>query len=708
VVKEDGRWEFIPLDPSVKPGGVPTEYPVGFFTSATGITIYRGDAYPAEYQSNAFVGDVGGNLIHRKLVDTDKVVYRAERADAGEEIVASSDNWFRPVNFVNAPDGTLYVLDMYRETIEHPYSIPEEIKKFLYLTSGHDRGRIYRLVSPNTQRHKVKPLADLPLPKLVAELGSGNAWNRETAQRLLWERQDTAAVPLAESFLTTTDSVLGRLHAAYTLDGLNALKPSHVEQLLQDSEPRLRAHGIRLAERFADRPGNLSDLLLKLTADPNDHVRFQLAFSLGEFHGEQAVAGLTELAKQPDNSAEVRTAVLSSVADTADRLAIALLKQPDAASRKHLSSMISELAVMIGTQPTAQQTLRLLTAVTEPDVAANLQRLVLVGIGTGLARRGTSLKAVLADGSAADVRSRVRTLFVRAAEQAGNGDVSLPERRSALQLLSLNDTPENAEFLADFLTPRTPQPLQQAAVEALGAAESDSVADLILSAWTAYSPQTRRDVTDSLLSHPKRLLALLKAVEQGTVKRSDLERTVKQQLLSHRDAGIRQRCEKLFGDDVLSSRAKVVADYQPALELTGNAENGRKTFVRICSACHKVGDVGHLVAPELASVRNKSEADLLIAILDPNREAQPNFNTYTVVTSQGRSFSGIIAVETPNSLTLRRAEAKEDVVLRSNIEELISNGISLMPEGLEKDLGVQDIADVIAFVKSITATAAGN
>ncbi len=148
VINKQGGYEFIPLDPNGKKGVVPTEYPIGYFTSATGITIYTGDAYPQEYRGNAFVGDVGGNLVHRKTVNTDNVVYASVRADQKTEFVRSTDNWFRPVNFVNAPDGSLYVLDMYRETIEHPYSIPAEIKKFLDLRGGHDRGRIYRMVSP--------------------------------------------------------------------------------------------------------------------------------------------------------------------------------------------------------------------------------------------------------------------------------------------------------------------------------------------------------------------------------------------------------------------------------------------------------------------------------------------------------------------------------------------------------------------------------
>ena len=128
---------------------------------------------------------------------------------------------------------------------------------------------------------------------------------------------------------------------------------------------------------------------------------------------------------------------------------------------------------------------------------------------------------------------------------------------------------------------------------------------------------------------------------------------------------------------------------------------GLGAFKMKCAVCHQVGEVGHRIAPNLSSVQNKSEADLLLAVLDPNREAQPNFNVYTVITGEGRVLTGIITAETANSITLLRAESKRDVVLRSNIEELLSTGLSLMPEGLEKELNRQQLADVIAFIKSI-------
>src|SRR5262249_25919841 len=96
-------------------------------TSTSGITIYRGTAYPSKYYGNAFIGEVAGNLIHRQTLTPDGVTFKAQRADPNTEFVRSTDNWFRPVNFVNAPDGTLHVLDMYRETIEQPWSIPDDI-----------------------------------------------------------------------------------------------------------------------------------------------------------------------------------------------------------------------------------------------------------------------------------------------------------------------------------------------------------------------------------------------------------------------------------------------------------------------------------------------------------------------------------------------------------------------------------------------------
>jgi putative membrane-bound dehydrogenase-like protein len=703
TVNDDGTWEFTPLDPSKKPGAVPTEYPVGFFTSATGITIYRGNAYPDEYRGNAFVGDVGGNLVHRKTLNTDGIVYRAERADRNEEIVRSSDNWFRPVNFVNAPDGSLYMLDMYRETIEHPYSIPEEIKAFLDLTSGSDRGRIYRLVSPDMKRLKPVKLGELPIIKVAAYLNSDNGWEQTTAQRILWERQDRSVVHALNEMLAGSDRPLGRLHALYALASLELLNRNHVQRALRDKNPRVRAHAVKLSEQFlAERPSDeiLNDLL-PLCDDDSEHVRFQLAFTLGETSDDRAIDALGRLALDVRNGVEIQTAIMSSVSGTADQIAARLLRN-GSAGKARLLKLLAQLGQIAGANSDTTMTLQMLTLITEQEVSESIQEAVLGGVGRGLSARGASVSGVIADAAtSAIVRERVATLFARASQSAADDTKPLNERAAAVGLLAFADASTATEHLPEFLSPQTAQPLQRAAVAALAQHDSDDIAATLLAGWRAYSPQVRQDVVDALVVKTSRIQALLAAVESKTVRQSDLSRDRKQLLMNHPNTTVSNRSRELFGGEVTSDRGKVVAEYQNVLSLEGDVARGEAVFKKICSACHKTGGIGHQVAPDLASVKNKSDADLLISILDPNREAQPNFNVYTVVTNQGRVYNGIIATESAGSITLRRAEAKEDVILRSNIDQLISTGLSLMPVGLEKDLSRQDFADVISFVKSI-------
>jgi putative heme-binding domain-containing protein len=250
-----------------------------------------------------------------------------------------------------------------------------------------------------------------------------------------------------------------------------------------------------------------------------------------------------------------------------------------------------------------------------------------------------------------------------------------------------------------LFTPQTSPALQQAAVKAIATSNAVHSVKLILAPWKTFGPSTRREAVDQLVSSLAGATALIQAVKDGEIKIGEIERDKRQLLLNHPNATVRQAAQGVLADPP-SNRKQVVADYQPALDLDGNAERGKALYSKTCVQCHRAGTAGHQVGPDLTSVQNKSAADLLIAILDPTREAQPSYQTYTAITKQGTIHAGIIAAETAASLTLKRAEAKEDVVLRESIDELVSNGQSLMPEGLEKDLDKQALADLIAFIKA--------
>lgn len=694
-------------DPKFRASASPTELvATGFFTSATGVTVYRGGAYPPEFHGNVFIGDVGGNLVHRKrlLLPDDAVACLGERTEQELEFLASTDNWFRPVNFVNAPDGTLYILDMYRETIEHPASIPDDIKEHVDLESGYDRGRIYRLVAPGMQRFQPPKMSALSTPDLVAQLASPHGWVRDTAHRLIWERQDLSAVkPLRQLLAANDSSPQTRLHALWSLAGLGQLEPADVLAALRDPHPRVREHALQLAERFSAQPDILLPALADLARDSELRVRWQLAFTLGEFRDPRVLQTLLKLAQEAPRQADLQTAILSSVTPILAPFTLALLQDPALTSA-----------------PLTQRALGLVGSMAQEDVAADVFNALftssfpaavvdsaLVHLAGGLRLRGRNLMALAELPSVSPAaRQAWQSRLGELRATAANPQAAVASRLAAIRLLEATTPAVVSEALRGLLEPQTDPVVQTAAATALARFDDRSTAELLLTRWKGLGPNARKEALDGLIRTRQGAPAVLAALADEILRPAELDRDRQQFLLNHPQAELRAKARELLGE-ARSNRREVLAQFQSALDLAGDSQRGKAVYAKICFQCHRAGNEGHLVGPDLVSVQNKSPDDLLIAILDPNREAQPSYTAYTASTLQGQVFTGLIAAETATSVTLRRAEAKEEVVLRDQLEELVSTGQSLMPEGLEKDLSPQQLADLIAFIKSLAPPPAG-
>lgn len=673
--------------------------PIGFFTSATGVTVYRGGAYPAEYRGNVFIGDCGGNLVHRKKMASSGISFLASRADENVEFLTSDDNWFRPVNFVNAPDGTLYVLDMYRETIEHPISIPDDIKAFVDLESGYDKGRVWRLVPPEFHRETPPDLGKLSALELVAQLKSPHGVIRDTAQRLLVERNDQSAIDSLRQLVSGANSAAApesRAHAIWTLQGLNALTAGEVLAVLKDADDHLRELGLRLAPKLIQAAPELAKAVLALANDPSSRVRWQLAFTLGELPSQYAVPGLKSIADKAAKDADLRTAWLSSCYSQMGAIAKELL----ATNSDAVQPLLADLARLIGSAANSHDSVVLLGSTMQDSVPESTKISVLLALGEGVQRRGTTFQKILADSpSGAATWASLDAFFERVSKQSADAATSEAERLSAVRLLALGNAELAQQVLPELLTPQTAPAVQLAAVKSLAAHGTPEAYRALLAAWKTIGPATRAEVVDNLVQSVGGATALLDAIKATAIKPGEIDRDKRQVLMSHPQARVKELAKEVLAEPV-SNRKEVVAAFQPALELTGDVARGKLLYAKTCAQCHRAGTAGHQVGPDFVSVQNKSPADLLIAILDPNREAQPSFQTYTAVTKEGKIHTGIISSETAASVTLRRAEAKEDVLLRDTLDELVSNAVSLMPEGLEKDLNPQQLADIIAVIKS--------
>ncbi len=687
----------------------------GFFTSACSPLIYTADLLPNEYYGNNLVCDPANNLIHREILKENGAVFTAVRAYPDREFLASTDTWFRPVHLSTGPDGAIYVLDFYREVIETPLSLPEDIKKQLDLESR-GRGRIWRITPTDFKPAKMPDLSKLTPAQLADELTSPVPWRRLTAQRLLVEGKKKEAAERIRELIPKAKGKPGHVNVLWTLHGLGLLADADLVPALKDPEPGVRENALRLVGQFlppeqkeAD-PGSLVapflseerkaliESVFKSIDDPSPRVRFQAGFLAGERGGLGSYMMLIRLLGKDTSDPWIVTAALSSASACGDHL-LRFLSQAE----KPNLPLVSRVAAMVGAKGDNKEISRVLQELGEGKGTAAVHAAILDGLGQGMRNSKTPLAAWLANppkGSEATVAG-LRQRFVTAATTLKNEQSGAGDRAAAAGLLAYGPFEVAGAALAEALSPTFPGDVQLAAVRALASHSDPKVSEHLLANWKGYGPSMRVAVLDAMLARPERILALLAAVEKKQVASASISPAQIQQLKAHPNAAVKSRAGEVFKQVLDADRAKVVASYAGSLELKGEAKVGKTLFAKHCSACHKLDGVGHEVGPNLLAVLgNKSGEDLLVSVFDPNREVDPRYLTYQVGTADERVLTGIVVAETPTSITIRRAEGAEDVILRTNLALFRATTLSLMPVGLEKELKPQDVADLFAYLRT--------
>lgn len=365
-----------------------TEYAEDHFSGASGGTVYTGDAFPKEYYGTVFTGEVMGNLVHRDILSArdDSPTFIASR-DPGEkdrEFLASTDPWFRPANFTTGPDGNLYVIDMYRQHIETPLSIPEDLKADMDFLNGSEYGRIYRISPEKSAANKNPPnLQNLETKEYVNLLTHPNQWWRLQAQRLILERQDVSVVPLLKKLFTTHEDPRTRLHAFYALEGLHALDTQLVLQAMMDPHPGVREHGIIFSEHY---PGCLPQLL-KMTGDNSTRVSFQACLSVGEFSNKQVLESLAGAMEKHGEDPWFQTAVLSSEAGSSIPLLETLIRRNSFFKEANLqrATFLEQFSFVAGARKKDGELTQLLNLLSNPALReTSWKQSALTGLTKGL------------------------------------------------------------------------------------------------------------------------------------------------------------------------------------------------------------------------------------------------------------------------------------------------------------------------------------
>jgi len=588
-----------------------------------------------------------------------------------------------------------------------------------------------------------------PHSKMLAKLASSNGWWRDTAQRKLVESGDVSLIAPLSELAKSHAEPLARLHALCAIDGLcrgvapqlpselrsnSATMKAVVIAATNDKAAIVRRHAIRLSEKFLDDSDVRAALKQRVNDEPQ--VVMQLAYSLGEAarfdaalplkspsppaplpgvpgRGEKAESGspvsglLADIAVQHANDSLISTAVLSSL--NADNVA---------AVEGHIASLI----VQQGKAPKAEL-FALLGRVSAQSVALSngklsaqaLQQLLPQDAQAAASVSPSSLFPVLRQvlgnakteelEKAAFVQPGWRLVADRARQTAASSTAETKDRIASLELLSISKQWNDSDIalFRDRTAPREPIEVQQAAINGLVASGRVDAVTSLLGNWKTFGPQTRNAVLDALLGREPTTHALLEQLERGTLTTSDFDAARRERLLSHKNSAIKVRAAKLLAvSGVASSRQAVIDQFKSVLTLKGDVARGRMVFEKRCSACHKFDGIGKQLGADLGAVKDKSATALLTAILDPNRAVEARYFSYVIQNTDGRSFSGMLTSEAGNSVTLVGVDGKETVLLRNDIEELVTSQKSFMPEGIEKDMTPTDLADVIAFVQGPT------
>src|SRR5688572_22785431 len=685
------------LEPEPLPGHKPAAriYPIsdnvttadshaGTFTAACGVTVYRGTGLPYEFHGNVFTCDPAANLVHRDRLVPSGSTFIARVNATTNEFLASTDNWFRPVFLANAPDGALYVCDMYRRTIEHPQYLPEEVRKRTDFESGRDKGRIYRVTA--MERTKRRPrFRTWNTQAAVMQLNNPEGWWRDTAHRLLMEKQDEAAIFELRVLATNAPLPQTRVHALNLLEPLNGLSYPLLVAALRDRHAGVRENAVRVSESRL--PGEILDSVLALADDPDPRVRLQCAASLGESSRKQAISALVTIARRDANDLWTRMAVLSSIRD-GQQFFHNFVEQARERTDGGTVELMRDLGRLLG------------SAIGSNTPPLLVRRAITNALVTDL---GVPFFAGWKEQNATDVIAEKSALFDRAANLASNANRELEWRVAAAQALGFAPLSiAEAPLLACMAAKEAPV-MQTTAARAFARLKEPEAAAMLLKAdrWRSFSPAVRGSLIGSLLSERRHWPALLAAIESKAVPESALTRSQRKQLLESKDPAVRKRSQKLFELGAGGDRMKAFEDYKSVLSLKPDPANGRAVFKQHCSACHRLDREGVPVGPDLFGIRNQDREAILLHTIVPEHEIMPGYAAYRLQLKDGRELEGMIANESPTHVRLRRVLGEEESVAREQIISMESSGLSLMPQELEKNMTRQEMADLVAYLKGM-------
>jgi putative heme-binding domain-containing protein len=683
-----------------------------------GLVWFDSDAYPPAYREKLYMGNIHGGCINSDVLSRDGSTYFARPRP---DFLTANDAWFMPVSQKVGPDGCLYILDWYDR-----YHCYQDANRD---PAGIDRknGRLYRVRYKDSPRAAKFDLAKESDERLIERLSSPNVYFRDLAQRLLSERgTPEVKAALEKVVLDDTASRKGRMHALWALIGAGDLDAAFHRALLAHKDPAYRAWAVRAAGNQGKGDAKVPTVLAK---DNSRDVQLQVAIAARKVRGVDPIPMLLDVLSACGDDKLIPAIVWQNLhpllEDHADQFLQIVRKHGDMpnlgqvlpraierilAARKPKPAVLAELfslaaAGKAGNQDTARQVLGVLATKIQNGEVAPEQVKVLQGRLLPVLRkemaRGRPLR-VEAALLAATFRDPKGLAAARGLLGEDNGQAV---RIRALETLCAVRDGSVLDAAGKLLVSGKGLSVQGRGqvLAALGWLEDERVAPLVLAAYAKMEPDLRPRAVELLTQRTAWGKALLKAIADKKLAPGVLNVNQARRLLDSKDADLVALVTRHWGtirSERNPEREKVVAQMRALLQRTkGDAKRGIVVYRNLCGQCHKLHGEGTAeVGPDITSNGRASFEQLLSNVFDPSLVVGPGYQAVTVLDDRGRSLTGLLVEDSPARVVLRVQGGKQEVIARKKIDKIEVSKLSLMPEGIEKQLKPQEIADLFAFI----------
>ncbi len=727
---------------------------VGVITSACGVTWYLGGLFPEKYKNITFVAEPVHNLVHADIIKDNGASFTASRAFEKKEFLASKDAWFRPVNFYVAPDGALYVIDYYRQVVEHPEWMAEDMSKSDKLYNGTDKGRIYR-VFPKDKKPlpKFPSLAKMQDEELVELLKSPNIWYRRTAQRLLLDRKNREAIPLLKAIVKENHSPESVVHALWTLEGMDALQNDEeiLKVALKNENAGVRENAIKVVEyemhklskAGKETTKNYVYRLLetdKLKNDSSPKVRYQLLCTLGFFDDEKSLQVRNELLIKDIEDKWVHYAALSAAQGREIEIFDFAVKNLTDQPSEGKGLFFANVSALIGLGDEQEKISQLVQKIMQNPVQGNAwwQAASLEGLSKTLAYKYGKLEnwetQKNTNRSSNSIWENEKKLLLAhlGTTQASELDrailnlleiIGLPEANTlkpfianALAILSEKNADENKKVVAisllalaqpekymsqiqQVIHPQSPIDIQKIAMQALSKTKGTTVCNFLVQQWRNFTPEVKEEAIEVFMKNRERTFFLLTALERKQIPTTAITWHNQVRLMNNDDVEIRRKARSVLASNE-SSKSEVLEKYKNAFGEKGNEVNGLKLYNTYCAQCHQInGKLGKNIGPDLGTLRNRHPLSIALEILLPSNSIADGYEYWAVTKQNGDRVYGIISTETATAITLKDLSGKETTIPRNEILKLSASNTSIMPTGFEQSISPEDMNDLVSFIK---------